>query len=182
MHWLYTLFYTLLAIALTPYILGLLLPRKFEISREVLVARPAREVFDFMKLLRNQERYSTYAQADPDMKIEYRGADGTVGATVVWDSADRNVGKSEQEIKAIEDGKRIEIEIRFLEPFQSVDPLVTEIEPAAPNEARIRNTYRGKIRYPYNLLVWWVMAKVRENMQASLENAKAVLEGKSAQS
>ena len=123
-----------------------------------------------------RDSYSTYAQADPDMKIEYRGADGTPGAIVSWDSNDRNVGKSEQEIKAIEDGKRIEIEIRFAWPFQSADPLVTEIEEVSSQETRIRNTYRGKIRYPYNLVVWWVMAKARENMQASLNNAKAVLE------
>lgn len=178
MHWLYYVFYTALTIALFPYIVGLFLPRRFAITREVVVAKPAQEVFDFMKLLKNQERYSTYAKADPAMKIEYRGTDGTVGAVAAWDSDDRNVGKSEQEIKALEDGKRIEIEIRFKQPFQSVDPIVTEIETVAPSETRIRNTYRGKIRYPYNLLVWWVMAKIRENMQASLENAKAILEGR----
>lgn len=182
MHWLYYVFYTALAIALFPYVAGLVLPKRFTIIREVVVARPAREVFGFMKLLRNQERYSTYAQADPAMKIEYRGTDGTVGASVSWDSADRNVGRSEQEIKAIEDGKRIEIEIRFQWPFQSTDPLVTEIEALSPDRTRIRNIYRGKIRYPYNLLVWWVMAKIRENMQLSLDNAKAVLEGKTTSS
>lgn len=178
MHWLYYVFYAALAVALFPYIVGLFLPRRFAVAHEVVVAKPAREVFDFMRMLKNQERYNTYAQADPGMKIEYRGTDGAVGAVAVWNSDDRNVGKSEQEIKAIEDGKRIEIEIRFKEPFRSVDPIVTEIEALAPNETRIRNTYRGKIRYPYNLLVWWVMAKIRENMRASLENAKAVLEGK----
>ncbi len=180
MHWLYYAFYTALAVALFPYVVGLFLPRRFAISREVVVARPAREVFDFMKLLKNQEHYSTYAKADPGMKIEYHGTDGTPGAIVRWDSDDRSVGKSEQEIKAIEDGKRIEIEIRFREPFQAVDPVITEIEAISPNETRLRNTYRSKIRYPYNLLVWWVMAKARENMQASLDNAKAVLEGKEA--
>lgn len=178
MHWLYYVFYTALAIALFPYVVGLFLPKRFAITREVIVARPAREAFDFMKLLKNQERYSVYAKADPDMKIEYRGTDGTPGAIVSWDSDDKNVGKCEQEIRRIEDGKRIEIEIRFREPFQSVDPLVTEIEALDASSTRIRNTYQGKIRYPYNLLVWWVMAKIRENMQASLENAKAVLEGK----
>lgn len=176
MHWLYTIFYILIAIALTPYVLGLLLPRGFVITSDVVVARPARDVFEFMKFLKNQERYSTYAQADPNMKIEYLGTDGTVGATVAWNSEDRNVGKSEQEIKAIEEGKRIEIEIRFREPFQSSDPLVTEIEALGPKETRVRNTYRGKIRYPYNLLVWWVMAKIRENMQASMDNAKTAME------
>lgn len=176
MQWLYTVFYTVLAIALFPYVVGLFLPRKYAVSREIVVARPSREVFDFMKLLKNQERYSKYAQADPAMKIEYRGTDGTPGATVAWDSDNRNVGKSEQEIKALEDGKRIEIEIRFAWPFQSADPLVTEIEEMSPRQTRIRNTYRSKIRYPHNLLVWWVMAKARENMQASLDNAKAVLE------
>lgn len=178
MHWLYYIFYAALTIALFPYVVGLFLPRRFAITREVVVARPAREVFDFMKLLKNQERYSVYAKADPAMKIAYRGTDGAPGAIVSWDSDDKNVGKSEQEIKAIEDGRKIEIEIRFREPFQSVDPFVTEIEALGTNETRIRNIYRGKIRYPYNLLVWWVMAKARENMQASLDNAKAVLEGR----
>ncbi|MGE0340486.1 MAG: SRPBCC family protein [Xanthobacteraceae bacterium] len=176
MQWLYTVFYTVLAIALFPYIVGLFLPRKYAISRETVVARPAREVFDFMKLLKNQERYSTYMRADPAMKTEYRGIDGTEGASVSWESNDRNVGKGEQEIRALEDGKRIEIEIRFAWPFQSADPLVTEIEEISPQKTRIRNIYRGKIRYPYNLLVWWVMAKVRENMQTSLDNAKAEME------
>ncbi len=176
MQWLYTVFYTFLAIALFPYVVGLFLPRKYTISRETVVARPAREVFDFMKLLKNQERYSTYMRADPAMKTEYRGIDGTEGAILAWESKDRNVGKGEQEIKALEDGKRIEIEIRFAWPFQSADPLVTEIEEISPQETRIRNIYRGKIRYPYNLLVWWVMAKVRENMQTSLDNAKAEME------
>jgi uncharacterized protein YndB with AHSA1/START domain len=180
MQWLYYVFYAALAIALFPYTVGLFLPRRYAVTREVVVAKPAREVFDFMKLLKNQERYSTYAQADPAMKIEYRGTDGTPGATVSWDSKDKNVGKSEQEIKAIEDGRKIELEIRFERPFQSTDPLVTEIEPVDANATRIRSTYRSKIRYPYNLLIWWVMAKVRENMQASLDNVKAVLEGKEA--
>lgn len=178
MHWLYYIFYAALTIALFPYVVGLFLPRRYAVTREVVVAKPAREVFDFMKLLKNQERYSTYAQADPAMKIEYRGTDGMPGAVAAWDSNDRNVGKSEQEIKAIEDGRKIEIEIRFERPFQAVDPLVTEVEAIDANTTRIRSTYRSKIRYPYNLLVWWVMAKVRENMQVSLENAKAVLEGK----
>lgn len=178
MQWLYNVFYAFLAIALFPYVVGLMLPRKFTISREVEVDKPAREVFEFMRMLKSQERYSTYVQADPSIKIGYRGTDGEVGAIATWDSDDKNVGKSEQEIKAIEDGRKIEIELRFSWPFQSVDPLTTEIEPLGPNRSRIRNTYAGKIRYPYNLLVWWVMAKVRENMQASLANAKAVLEGR----
>lgn len=178
MQWLYTLFYTLLAIALAPYIIGLFLPRRFAITQEVVVQRPAEEVFGFMRLLKNQERYSAYANADPEMKIEYRGTDGAVGAIVAWDSTDKNVGKSEQEIKAIEDGRKIEIEIRFQRPFQSTDPLLTEVDSLSPNETRIRNTYHGKIRYPYNLLVWWVMAKIRETMKTSLENAKAIIEGR----
>ncbi|MGE0341302.1 MAG: SRPBCC family protein [Xanthobacteraceae bacterium] len=180
MHWLYYVFYAALTIALFPYVVGLFLPRRYVVTREVVVKKPAREVFDFMKLLKNQERYSTYAQADPAMKIQYAGTDGTPGATVSWDSKDKNVGKSEQEIKTLEDGRKIEIEIRFERPFQSTDPLLTEIEAIDANTSRIRNTYRSKIRYPYNLLVWWVMAKVRENMQASLDNAKSVLEGKEA--
>lgn len=176
MQWLYTLFYTLLAIAFAPYVLGLFLPRRFSISQEVVVQRPVSDVFAFMRLLKNQERYSTYAQADPNMAIEYRGTDGDVGAVVAWNSNDRSVGRSEQEIKAIKEKERIELEIRFHEPFQSVDPLITEFEAIGPNQTRIRNTYCSKIRYPYNLLVWWVMAKARENMQTSLNNAKALLE------
>ncbi len=49
------------------------------------------------------------------MKTEYRGTDGTVGFVSAWDSPVRDAGKGEQEITKIDDGKRIDYELRFYE-------------------------------------------------------------------
>ncbi len=42
---------------------------------------------------------------DPLMKKQFKGTDGTVGFLYAWDSQNNEVGKGEQEIERIKDGK-----------------------------------------------------------------------------
>ena len=61
---------------------------------------------------------------DADRKREFNGA---VGFIYAW-SGNRKAGEGEKEIKAIEEGTKIEIEIRFIKPFTATGNsyLVTE--------------------------------------------------------
>ena len=54
-----------------------------------------------------------HAMAAPDRKRDFKGIDGTVGYIYSW-SGDKNAGVGEKEIKNIIEGKRIEMEIRFV--------------------------------------------------------------------
>lgn len=77
------------------------------IEREIMVDQPLPKVFNYVRLLKNQDSLSVWANKDPQMKKNYLGIDGTVGFISAWDSQRKDVGKGEQEIMKIVDGERI---------------------------------------------------------------------------
>jgi len=93
-------------------IIAFLTKRKHYVNREIIINAPRQKVFDYVKLLKNQDEFNKHAMAGPDRKREFKGTDGTVGYIYAW-SGDKDAGVGEKEIKNIIEGKRIETEIRF---------------------------------------------------------------------
>ena len=91
-----------------PFIVGMFIDEDYTVVKEVTIEKPKDEVFEYVKLLKNQEYFSSWALKDPTMKKSFNGVDGEVGFVSAWDSKDPNVGVGEQEILAIEQGKRID--------------------------------------------------------------------------
>ena len=56
------------------------------INRSILINKPLPEVFEYIRILKNQDYFSVWASKDPGMKKEYIGVDGTVGFVSAWDS------------------------------------------------------------------------------------------------
>ena len=67
-------------------IAAIFVKREYSVEREVVINKPKQEVFEYVKLLKNQDNYSKWAMMDPKMKKEYTGTDGTVGFISAWDS------------------------------------------------------------------------------------------------
>jgi len=66
------------------------------IERNVVVNKPLKEVFDYLKLVRNQDDFSIWNMEDPTKKTDFVGTDGTVGYVYKWDSpTNKNVGAGE---------------------------------------------------------------------------------------
>ena len=102
----------LVGIVVLLLLLGLFMRKHHYVKREIIINAPQQKVFEFIKLLKNQDAFNTHAQAGSDRERVYRGTDGTVGFVYAW-KGDKNTGEGEKEIKSIIDGKRIESEIRF---------------------------------------------------------------------
>ena len=107
------LFFVLIAIVALGLIMGLFVEDKYSVSRTIVVDLPSDEVFDYVKNLKNQNDFSVWSRKDPKMEKTYKGTDGEVGFISKWDSDNEDLGKGEQEIVKIEDGKRIDFKIRF---------------------------------------------------------------------
>src|SRR5437868_2882429 len=90
--------------------------RGHHVKREIIIHAPREKVFDYIKLLKNQDEFNQHAMAGPDRKREFRGTDGTVGYIYAW-SGGKESGVGEKEITSIIDGKKIEMEIRFVKPM-----------------------------------------------------------------
>ncbi len=115
---------------------------------------------------------------DPGMKKEFKGTDGTVGFVYSWDSTNKNVGKGEQEIIKLEEGSRVDYEIRFFKPFQGVSYAWITTESLNPNQTMVNWSFRGMRNYPMKVMHKILNLKrvLGRDLQTSLHNLKSVLE------
>ncbi len=159
-------------------LVALFAKKDYAVERDIVINKPKQEVFDYIKLLKNQNNYSKWATMDPDMKKEYRGTDGTVGFVSAWDSDKKDVGKGEQEIKNITDGEKIDYELRFIKPFQATDHAYMATDAVSENQTKVKWGFNGRMNYPMNLmLVFMNMEKMLGgDLQTGLSNLKNVLE------
>jgi hypothetical protein len=152
--------------------------KEYSVEREVAMNSPKQVVFDFAKYLKNQNKYSVWAKIDPNMKTEFRGTDGTVGFVSGWDSENKKAGKGEQEITGIEEGNRIDYELRFYEPMKSTDKAFMSFVSINDSVTSVKWGIYGKIKYPMNLsLLFMDMdAMLGKDLEGGLKNLKLILE------
>lgn len=146
-------------------------------EKEITINKPKQQVFEYIKLLKNQNEYSKWSSMDPNMKKDFRGTDGTVGFVSTWDG-NSDVGKGEQEIKKIEEGKRIDYELRFEKPIKSNNKAYMLTEAINDSTTKVKWGFSGKIPYPFNVLnIFGTMTKdIGNDFQVGLQNLKKNME------
>jgi hypothetical protein len=156
-------------------IIALFMKREHYVNREIVINAPRQKVFDYIKLLKNQDEFNKHAMAGPDRKREFKGTDGTVGYIYSW-SGDKNAGVGEKEIKNIIDGKRMEAEIRFVKPMAATASIIMETESLSDNQTKVSWSNGGELKYPLNILVPMLEKNVSKDMDISLSTLKNILE------
>jgi hypothetical protein len=166
------------AIIVLLLIVGLFVKKDYAVERSVTISRPNAVVFDYVKMLKNQDNYSVWNMKDPNMKREFHGTDGTVGAVSAWDSEKPDVGKGEQEIKKITEGERLDMELRFKKPFEATDNAYMTTTPVDSANTTVKWGFNGTMKYPMNLMLLMMdMDKMLgKDLQDGLNNLKANLE------
>lgn len=157
-------------------LIALLVKKDFSLQKEIVIAKPKTVVFDYVKLIKNQERYSVWVMKDPNIKIVYTGTDGTVGFTSSWTSDDKNVGIGEQEIKKIRDGESMEVEIRFEKPFKATNYALTTVSATADGKTKVTTLFYGSSKFPMNIMNLFMDKLVGKDMQQNMLNLKNQLE------
>jgi len=156
-------------------LIALFMKREHFVNREIIINAPRQKVFDYIKLLKNQDEFNKHAMAGPDRKREFKGTDGTVGYIYAW-SGDKNAGVGEKEIKNIIDGKRIETEIRFVKPMKATANIIMETESLSDNQTKVSWSNAGTLIYPINIMIPMMEKHVVKDMDISLSTLKNILE------
>lgn len=158
---------------------ALFVKKEYAVVRDVTINKPVAEVFNYVKYIKNQDHFSKWNMTDPGMKKEYSGTDGTVGFVYSWDSQMDDVGKGDQEITAITQGQRIDMEIRFYRPFESTDYAYFTTQSAGENQTKVQWGFNGKIPYPMNLMLAFMNMDemLGKDLATGLNNLKKILEG-----
>jgi hypothetical protein len=149
-----------------------------KIEKSIEISRSSGEVFDYLKFTRNQDNFSVWNMADPSMKKEYRGTDGTVGYIYRWDSTNRNVGAGEQEITDIDEGKKIEYQLRFERPMKNIGKSCFLINGNGENSTSVIWTFDSPAKFPYSLLAPVFKNMMGKDLEKGLTNLKTILDKK----
>ena len=159
-------------------IIGFFVKKDYSVGKEVVINKSKVAVFEYLKLLKNQNKFSVWGSMDPNMKTEFSGTDGTEGFVSAWESENKNVGKGEQEVLKIVDGERIDYEIRFIKPFKSTSWAFITTATLNDNKTLVHWEFTGKMKYPTNLMLLFMnMEKmVGNDLDKGLQNLKTILE------
>jgi uncharacterized membrane protein len=168
----------LLAIVAILLIVAAFVRKEYAVEKSIVINKPHAEVYNYVRLLKNQNQYSKWAKLDPVMRTSFRGTDGTVGFVSAWDSDSSDVGKGEQEIKSIQEGMRIDYEIRFIKPFESTSTAYLTVLPDGENQTKVNWGFNGKMPYPMNLMIVFMDLEnmIGADLDEGLHNLKTLQE------
>lgn len=176
MHFLYMIFWVLVIIIVLLLIVALFVKKDFLIEKEIMIKKTKQDVFNYLKLIRNQEKYSVWVMKDPNIQIKYTGTDGTVGFTSSWTSDDKNVGIGAQEIIEIVEGEHLKVEIRFKKPFEGTNHATTLVSSQPEGYTKVLSRFTGNSKYPMNIMNLFMNSLIGKDMQQNLDNMKRNLE------
>lgn len=169
----YTVFTIIVVVLVLTIILALIAPKTYEVSRSIELEHAPEKVWEYLKFLKKQQEWSPWAKKDPNMKLTFTGVDGEVGATSHW-SGNKDVGEGEQEITRIDEGKRIEQDLRFLKPYKSQSDCYMDLDKLAENRSKVTWGFTGKNKFPMSIIMLFMsMDKmVGKDFEEGLQNLK----------
>jgi hypothetical protein len=156
-------------------IIALFMKKEHYVKREIIINAPRQKVFDYIKLLKNQDTFNTGAMAGADRKREFKGTDGTVGYIYAW-SGDKDAGEGEKEITNIIEGEKIEMEIRFVKPMTTSALITMETASLSDDQTKVSWSNAGTLKYPVNIMIPMLEKHVAKDMDVSLSTLKNILE------
>jgi hypothetical protein len=157
-------------------------PRHFELSREVVIARPPEVVFSYLRFLNNLPKWNAWFKLDPACRFEFQGADGEVGAIVNWQSEEKDVGVGSQRLSVLNLNQRLESVIRFSEPFAAEFTAYNELTAETDGRTKVVMGMQDEMPFPDYVVSYIVnvvfgqQAKIADMMDESLKNLKWELE------
>ncbi len=161
-----------------PLIAALFINGEYAVVKETTINQSNATVFEYVKYLKNQDNFSVWNQMDPDMKKGLTGTDGEVGAIASWDSEVEDVGKGEQEIMGIEEGVRIDFQLRFFKPFESTGNAYFTTESVDGNQTKVQWGFDGEMPWPMNLMLLFMdfEKELGPALETGLTDLKKIME------
>ena len=156
-------------------IIALFMKKGYKTYSEIIINIPRQKVYDYLKQIKNQDNFNKWVMIDPNMKKEFKGTDGTIGFIYAW-NGNKEGGEGEQEIKALEEGKNIKMEIRFVRPFAGIAYAEMTTESLSDNQTKATWRTASKMKYPLNIMLPFIVKMLEKDMGTSLTTLKNILE------
>lgn len=168
---------SLIALIVLLLIVALFVPKTYTISVSQTINKPRQQVYDYLRILGNQTKYSVWVMKDPNLKPEIVGTDGTVGVTQKWNSKDDKVGEGFQTITALS-LDRMDVDVTFIRPFEGSCKASNMFKEVSSSQTQLTMEFYSNDKYPFNLMSYFfVKGMLKKDMTKNLENVKKNIEG-----
>ena len=171
------MFYILILIIII-LAMGLAMKNEYSTSRDIIIDKPKAEVYDYIKILRNQNQYSYYNRKDPDNVKSYSGTDGEVGFIYTFSSKLSTIGSGTQTIVKLVEGESMTCNILFIKPTKLAS--TAEISLTAINEktTKVTWTFTSNYKFPLNIIIYFLDLEklIGTDIASSLVTLKEKLE------
>lgn len=126
--------------------------KEFIVHRELTIDKKPREIFEFIRYLKNHTSFSKWTTKDLDKMQPAIGIDGTKGFIQPWNNYKEKAGIGQLQINKIDDDEGLELIHRYIKPVRGLAVSKITIIPASDSSSVVKWAYCGKSRYPINLL------------------------------
>ncbi|MEQ1553564.1 MAG: SRPBCC family protein [Ferruginibacter sp.] len=156
-------------------IAALFISKDYLVEKSITINKPTAEVFNYIKFLKNQNEYSKWAKLDTAMVNTFTGIDATVGFKSSWEG-NKEVGKGTQEIKKIDEGKRVDYELKFEKPMKDESLAYMSTDSVGVNKTLVKWGISGHMKYPFNFMGLFMNKMIGGDLEIGLANLKNLQE------
>ncbi|NVN95769.1 MAG: SRPBCC family protein [Bacteroidetes bacterium] len=146
------------------------------VEKSIIIDKPSLEVFNLLKITKNQENFSVWNMKDPNKETTSTGTDGTVGFNYTWNSKNNSVGAGSQKIITLIEGELIEYDLKFERPMKNVGKSKFAIQSLSSTQTKVTWTFLGPTKFPMSLFKRIFQKMLGKDIIQSLENLKILLE------
>lgn len=171
MKFLKYLFFSLLGIVVLALVVAAFLPKTFHAEGSAVINKPNQDVFNYVKLIKNQENFGVWFDMDPNIKSTSEGVDGTEGFKYSWTSEE--VGNGAQVITKITEGSRVDIDLFLMDNTEPAKSFFTT-EVVSDNQTKVTWVVDGEMPYPFNIMN--LFYNMNKDFEKGTANLKEVLE------
>ncbi len=134
-----------------PLIIALFVPNDFIYEKSIDINAPIEVVWENVNRLADMDKWSPWNDYDPNMKKEFSGTDGEIGAKQFWDSDVEEVGKGSQTIAKLDAPNLIETDLVFYSPYESEAKAYVKLKEQG-NVTTVTWGFDSEMPYPFNLM------------------------------
>jgi len=155
-------------------ILGIIAPKEMTVARSTIIDAPPSTVYKYISTFEQSNRWQPWMQLDPSMESGIKGTDGEVGTTYWWEG-NGDVGKGEQIVTAMVPNERVEVDLKFIEPWESNAAAYTELD-EVEDGTKVTWGFSSPMSFPMNIMGMLMSGTLEADYDKGLANLKALVE------
>lgn len=92
---------------------GMFLPREITVERSIEIDAPASDIYPLVANLEANQKWSPWADLDPDAQYIYNEVESGIGARMEWSSDSPDVGNGTMEITEVTENEALTVALDF---------------------------------------------------------------------